>query len=74
MKPRVRTIVWGFLLLGIATLFLVGTLADLSRIASGVVIAGTIAVLGALLVIGGLLGALVGSIRSAKQSPSDPAD
>jgi hypothetical protein len=59
MKTRIHTIIWGALLLGIAALFLVGSLVDLSGLnpALIVVIAGV--GLGTLLVLAAILGTVL---------------
>lgn len=63
MKTRVHTIVWGFLLLGIAVLFLIGTLVDLSVFNPAIVIVFAVVALGAILVLGGIVGAIVRAAR-----------
>ncbi|MET3769751.1 uncharacterized membrane protein YhaH (DUF805 family) [Marisediminicola sp. UYEF4] len=68
MKTRTTTIVWGAILIGFATLFLVGTFVDLSGFSGGVITAVAIAALGGMLVLGGVIAAVVRSGRG-----SDPA-
>ena len=63
MKTRIHTVVWGVLLVGIAALFLVGTLVDLSLFNPAVVVAVAVASLGTLLVLGGAAAALIRASR-----------
>ena len=70
MKTRSITIVWGAILIGFATLFLVGTFVDLSSFSSGVISAVVIASVGGLLVLGGIIGAVVRSGRNSESAPA----
>jgi hypothetical protein len=55
---RVGTIVWGFILLGVAALFFAGIQFDLAGVNPAVVATWAVLGVGALAVIGGVLGAL----------------
>jgi len=55
---RVGTIVWGFILIGVAALFFAGTQFDLAGFNPAVVATWAVLGVGALAVIGGVLGAL----------------
>ncbi|GAB3139956.1 hypothetical protein [Marisediminicola antarctica] len=66
MKTRSSTIVWGAILIGFATLFLVGTFVDLSGFSGGVVAAVAIASVGGMLVLGGIIAAVVRSGRTTE--------
>ncbi|MET1044011.1 MAG: hypothetical protein ABWX59_07805 [Microbacteriaceae bacterium] len=59
MKTRIHTIVWGALLLGIATLFLVGSLVDLSGLNPALIVVTGAAGLGTLLVSAAILGTVL---------------
>ncbi len=56
---RVGTVIWGFILLGIAALFFTFAQLDLSGINPGVVAAWVVIGIGALAILGGLVGAAV---------------
>lgn len=71
MKTRPATIVWGAILIGFATLFLVGTFVDLSGFSGGVITAVAIASLGGMLVLGGLTAAVVRSGRGRSAAAAD---
>lgn len=55
---RVATVVWGFILIGIAAAFFAFAQFDLSGVGPGVIIAWIVLGIGALAIVGGLLGAL----------------
>ena len=55
---RAPTVVWGFILIGIAAVFFTFTQFDLSGVGPGVVIAWVVLGIGALAIVGGLVGAL----------------
>jgi hypothetical protein len=55
---RVGTIVWGFILVGIAALFFAWAQFDLAGFNPAVVVTWSVLCLGALAVIGGLIGAV----------------
>ena len=71
MKTRPATIVWGAILIGFATLFLVGTFVDLSGFSGGVITAVAIASLGGMLVLGGVIAAVVRSGRESSAAADD---
>jgi hypothetical protein len=56
---RVGTVIWGFILLGIAALFFAMARLDLSEVSPGVIAAWVVIGIGALAVVGGLIGAIV---------------
>ena len=56
---RIDTIVWGFILLGIAAFFFTLVQFDLSRFNPGVIAAWVAIGIGSLVIVGGLVGALV---------------
>lgn len=60
MKTRIHTIIWGALLLGIAALFLVGSLVDLSGVNPALIVVIAAVSLGTLLVLAAILGSLLG--------------
>jgi hypothetical protein len=55
---QVATVVWGFILIGIAAGFFAFAQFDLSGVGPGVIIAWIVLGIGALAIVGGLLGAL----------------
>ena len=55
---RVATVVWGFILMGIAAAFFAFAQFDLSGVAPGVIVAWIVLGIGALAIVCGLLGAL----------------
>jgi hypothetical protein len=59
MKTRIHTIIWGALLLGIATLFLVGSLVDLSGLNPALIVVIAAVGLGTLLVLAAILGTVL---------------
>jgi hypothetical protein len=56
---RVGTVVWGFILLGLATMFFVFAQINLSRFNPAIVLTWVILGVGALAVVGGIVGALL---------------
>jgi hypothetical protein len=56
---RTGTVVWGFILIGIAALFFAGTQIDLGGLDPAVVAVWVVLGIGVLAVIGGLIGMLV---------------
>jgi hypothetical protein len=56
---RVGTVVWGFMLLGLAAMFIVFAQIDLSRFNPAIVLTWVILGIGALAVVGGVVGALM---------------
>jgi hypothetical protein len=56
---RVGTIVWGFLLIGLAAWFFLVAQVDLSRFDPGIIAAWAVLGIGALALVGGLLGAVL---------------
>lgn len=63
LRPRVSTIVWGAILLGIAALAALGELGWLDELPNGALPIILIAGVGGLLVVGALIGALSSSGR-----------
>ncbi|WP_157155144.1 hypothetical protein [Diaminobutyricimonas sp. LJ205] len=59
MKTRIHTIIWGALLLGIATLFLVGSLVDLSGLNPALIVVIAAVGLGTLLILAAILGTVL---------------
>jgi len=55
---RVATVVWGFIIIGIAAAFFAFAQFDLSGVSPGVVIAWVVIAIGTLAIVGGLIGAL----------------
>ena len=55
---RVSTVVWGFILLGLAAMFFVFAQLDLSRFNPAIILTWVILGIGALAVVGGIAGAL----------------
>jgi hypothetical protein len=70
MKTRIHTIVWGALLLGIATMFLVGSLVDLSGLNPALIVVIAAVGLGTLLVVA----AILGSVLRIGRKPDTAAD
>ena len=56
---RVSTVVWGFILLGLAAMFFVFAQLDLSRFNPAIILTWVILGIGALAVVGGIAGALL---------------
>jgi hypothetical protein len=56
---RVGTVVWGFILLGLAAMFFTFAQVDLSRFNPAIVLTWVILGIGALAVVGGIVGALL---------------
>jgi hypothetical protein len=56
---RVGTVVWGFILLGLAAMFFVFAQFDLSGSNAAIILTWVILGVGALAVVGGIVGALV---------------
>ncbi len=71
MKTRSTTIVWGAILIGFATLFLVGAFVDLSGFSGEVVAVVAIASVGGMLVLGGIIAAVVRSGRDSSPAADD---
>lgn len=63
LRPRVATIVWGTILLGIAALAALGELGWLDELPNGSVPIILVAGIGGLLVVGAIIGALSASGR-----------
>lgn len=63
LRPRVSTIVWGVILLGIAVLAALGELGWLDELPNGALPIILVAGIGGLLVIGAIIGALTSSGR-----------
>ena len=57
-EVRVGTVVWGFIIIGVAVLFFLGSQWDLGRFNPALVTAWTVLGIGTLAVIGGLVAAL----------------
>lgn len=58
---RIGTVVWGFIIIGVAVLFFLGSQWDLGRFNPALVTAWTILGVGSLAVMGGLVAALLRS-------------
>jgi hypothetical protein len=56
---RVGTVVWGFILIGLAAMFFTFAQVDLSRFNPAIVLTWVILGVGALAVVGGIVGALL---------------
>jgi hypothetical protein len=56
---RVGTVVWGFILLGLAAMFFVFAQIDLTRFNPAIILTWIILGIGALAVVGGIVGAVV---------------
>jgi hypothetical protein len=56
---RVSTVVWGFILLGLAAMFFVFAQLDLSRFNPAIILTWVILGIGTLAVVGGIAGALL---------------
>jgi hypothetical protein len=71
LRPRVGTIIWGVILIGIASLLLLGQFGWLDALPKGAVPIILVAGIGGLLVLGAIIGALSSRTTAANREPTE---